>query len=101
MKPLRVSQDIVPMAEFKGQAAHWFRRVAENNQPVVITQNGKPAGVLLSPAEFDRLVERERFLTDVAAGSPTWTRGGRSRRRTSGGGWVSATIRGPDERDEA
>ncbi|MEZ4404891.1 MAG: type II toxin-antitoxin system Phd/YefM family antitoxin [Polyangiales bacterium] len=68
MKPLRVSQDIVPMAEFKGQAAHWFRRLAENNQPVVITQNGKPAGVLLSPAEFDRLVERERFLTDVATG---------------------------------
>ncbi len=68
MKPLRVSQDIVPMAEFKGQAAHWFRRVAENNQPVVITQNGKPAGVLLSPAEFDRLVERHRFLEDVAAG---------------------------------
>ncbi len=31
MKPLRVSQDIVPMAEFKGKAAHWFRRVAENN----------------------------------------------------------------------
>ena len=68
MKPLRVSQDIVPMAEFKGQAAHWFRRVAENNQPVVITQNGKPAGVLLSPAEFDRLVERERFLTEAVAG---------------------------------
>ena len=35
---------------------------------MVITQNGKPAGVLLSPAEFDRLVERERFLADVAAG---------------------------------
>lgn len=69
MKPLRVSQDIVPMAEFKGRAAHWFRRVAENNQPVVITQNGKPAGVLLSPAEFDRLVERQRFLGDVAAGA--------------------------------
>lgn len=68
MKPLRVSQDIVPMAEFKGRAAHWFRRVAENHQPVVITQNGKPAGVLLSPAEFDRLVERARFLSDVAAG---------------------------------
>jgi prevent-host-death family protein len=68
VKPLRISQDIVPMAEFKGRAAHWFRRVAENNQPVVITQNGKPAGVLLSPTEFDRLVERERLLTDVEAG---------------------------------
>ena len=69
MKPLRVSQDIVPMAEFKGQAAKWFRRVTENNQPVVITQNGKLAGVLLSPAEFDRLVERQRFLEDVTAGA--------------------------------
>lgn len=68
MKPLRVSRDIVPMAEFKAHAAHWFRRVAENNQPVVLTQNGRPAGVLLSPADFDRLVERERFFTDVAAG---------------------------------
>mgnify|MGYP000959954946 CR=1 FL=1 len=68
MKPLRVFQDIVPMAEFKAQAAQWFRRVAENNQPVVITQNGKPAGVLLSPAEFDRLVERQRFIESVAAG---------------------------------
>ncbi|MBI5514007.1 MAG: type II toxin-antitoxin system Phd/YefM family antitoxin [Deltaproteobacteria bacterium] len=68
MKPLRVSEDIVPMAEFKGQAARWFRRVAETNQPVVITQNGKPAGVLLSPTEYDRIVERERFLRDVAAG---------------------------------
>lgn len=57
------------MAEFKGQAAHWFRRVAENDQPIVITQNGKPAGVLLSPAEYDRLVERQRFLQDVAAGT--------------------------------
>jgi PHD/YefM family antitoxin component YafN of YafNO toxin-antitoxin module len=34
----------------------------------VITQNGKPAGVLLPRAEFDRLMGRERFLTDVAAG---------------------------------
>ncbi len=35
---------------------------------MVITQNGKPAGVLLSPLEFDRLQERQRFLESVAAG---------------------------------
>ena len=68
MRPLRISEDIVPMADFKGRAAHWFRRVAQDNQPLIITQNGKPAGVLLSPAEFDRLIERQRFLHDVAAG---------------------------------
>jgi prevent-host-death family protein len=68
MKTLRISQDIVPVGEFKGQAARWLRRANESGQPVVITQNGRPAGVLVSPAEFDRLVERQRFLESVAAG---------------------------------
>jgi len=40
----------------------------ETGQPVVITQNGRPAGVLLSPAEFDRLLGRQRFLESMAAG---------------------------------
>ena len=35
---------------------------------MVITQNGRPAGVLMSPADFDRLPERHRFLESVAAG---------------------------------
>lgn len=68
MKPVRLSEDVVPIAEFKGQAAQWLRRVGETQQPVVITQNGKPAAVLLSPAAFDELMERQRFLESVAAG---------------------------------
>src|SRR6266540_3324080 len=62
MKSIRVSEDIVPIGEFKGQAAHWLRRISETGQPVIITQNGKPAGVLLSPSGFDRLQERQRFV---------------------------------------
>lgn len=61
MKPVRVSEGIVPIGEFKGQAAHWLRRLAETGQPVVITQNGRPGGVLLSPSEFDRLQEQMEF----------------------------------------
>lgn len=68
MKPMRVSEDIVPIGEFKGQAARWLRRVAETGQPVVITQNGRPAAVLLAPSEFDRLQERQRFLESIASG---------------------------------
>lgn len=34
----------------------------------MITQNGKPAGVLVSPTEYDRLTERERFVESVALG---------------------------------
>jgi antitoxin YefM len=68
MRQLRVSEDIVPIGEFKGQAAHWLKRARDTGQPVVITQNGKPAAVLLSPAEYDRLLEHQRFLESIGAG---------------------------------
>ena len=65
---IRIGEDIVPIADFKTRAKHWLRRAAATGQPIVITQNGKPAGVLLSPAEFDHLQERQRFLQSIAAG---------------------------------
>lgn len=70
MKALRVSQDVVTLAEFKSQAATLLERIGNSAQPLVITQNGKPAGVLLSPAEFDRIQEQEsyRFMAAVNRG---------------------------------
>ncbi|MGK5082381.1 type II toxin-antitoxin system Phd/YefM family antitoxin [Bdellovibrionota bacterium FG-1] len=55
MKAVRIARDIVPIAEFKAQSASWLDRVRASGQPVVITQNGRPAGVLISPEEFDRI----------------------------------------------
>ncbi len=68
MRAIRVSEDIVPVSEFKAQAAECLRRVTATGQPIIITQNGKAAGVLLSPAEFDRLSERARFVAAVQEG---------------------------------
>ncbi len=68
MKPIRVAEDIVPVSEFKAQAAEWLRRVTTTGQPLVITHNGRPAGVLLSPEAFDRLAERARFVDAVQEG---------------------------------
>ncbi len=53
MKALR-AKDIVPIAEFKAQSASWLERVRESGQPLIITQNGRPAAVMISPEEFDR-----------------------------------------------
>jgi prevent-host-death family protein len=68
MKSIRVSEDIVSIREFNRQSAYWLERISETEQPVVITQNGKPAGVLLSPSGFDGLQERQRFLESIASG---------------------------------
>jgi prevent-host-death family protein len=68
VKEVQISDGIVPLGEFKAQAARLLKRIAESGQPMVITQNGRPAGVLLSPQEYDRIQERQRFLESIAAG---------------------------------
>ena len=68
MKPLRVSRDIIPIARFKSQASRILRQLREDQRPIVVTQNGKPAAVLITPEELDRLQEHERFLTAVQEG---------------------------------
>jgi len=65
---VRISEDFVPVSEFKAQAADLLKRVADSRQPLVITQNGRPAGVLLSPAAYDDLMERAEFVAAVSAG---------------------------------
>jgi len=68
VKEVQISDGIVPLGEFKAQAAKLLKRIRESGQPMVITQNGRPAGVLLSPQEYDRIQERQRFLESIAAG---------------------------------
>ena len=68
MKRIKLETNVVSVADFKAQASRWFDRLREAGEPVLITQNGKPAAVVISPAEYDRLAERERFLESVAAG---------------------------------
>ena len=68
MRAVRVSEDIVPVSDFKAQAAEWLKRIAETGQPLVITQNGKAAGVLLSPVQFDELSARARLVSAIDEG---------------------------------
>jgi prevent-host-death family protein len=75
MRSVRVSEDIVPVSDFKAQAADWLKRIAETGQPLVITQNGKAAGVLLSPAQFDALSERAQFRAAIDEGLADLTAG--------------------------
>ena len=68
MKPVQIAEDIVPLADFKAQASRLFRQLRREQRPLIITQNGKPAAVLITPEEFDRIGERNRFLEAVREG---------------------------------
>lgn len=67
-KSMMVSEDIVPLGEFKTQASKVIGRLRSERRPIVITQNGKPAAVLVTPAEFDRLRDQAEFVTAVREG---------------------------------
>ncbi|WP_295434538.1 type II toxin-antitoxin system Phd/YefM family antitoxin [uncultured Thiodictyon sp.] len=75
MANLSVAENIIPIGEFKTQASRLLRQVSQTARPLVITQNGRPAGVLLSPTEYDRLRSRERLLESIAAGIADADRG--------------------------
>lgn len=68
MSVIHTAEDIVPVSEFKSQIAEWFRKVAVTGTPVVVTQNGRAAGIVLSPAAYDALTEQARFVAAVQAG---------------------------------
>jgi len=68
MKVINISQDIIPVGEFKTGISKWLRSIRDNNRPIVITQNGRPAGVLISPEEYDKLVYNKMFTESINHG---------------------------------
>lgn len=68
MKSIQISSNIIPIAEFKTHASAILDNVKSNHQTVIITKNGKAAGVVISPEDFDRWVERDNFLNSIEQG---------------------------------
>ena len=68
MKPINISRNIISLSDFKNRASKMLNEVQSSRRPIVITQNGKAAAVLLAPADFDALTERARFIDAVEAG---------------------------------
>ena len=68
MKPITLSQNIVSLSDFKNNASKMVNEIRSSRRPVVITQNGKAAAVLISPADYDLLSEQMRFVDSVNRG---------------------------------
>jgi prevent-host-death family protein len=68
MRDVNISEGIVPLGEFKARASKIIGEIAGSDEPLVITQNGRPAAVLMSPVAFQELRERHEFLEAVAEG---------------------------------
>ena len=66
MNNISVSSDIVPLGQFKAKLSKYLKEMKSNRNSLIITQNGKPAGVLMSPSEFDELQELKMFIRSIS-----------------------------------
>ena len=55
---------VLPISEVKTRLPELVRGVEEREEEVVVTRNGRPAAVLVSHAEYQRLKETVDVLSD-------------------------------------
>lgn len=89
MKFARLDDHLIPINEFKARAATVLRELRTSDEPVVITQNGRAAAVVLSPATYDAWQRERAELEALAIGFADLAEG-----RTVSGQRVEDWLRG-------
>ncbi len=67
MPLFRPSVDVRPVTEFRAHASEVLEQVQSTKRPVVLTQHGRSAAVLLDVELYEDLVEEVALLRDLCA----------------------------------
>ena len=62
---ISISKDIEPLSEFRKRSADFVKRLKKEKQPIILTQHGKSAAVLMDVSEFERFSKKLEMLEDL------------------------------------
>lgn len=62
---VKLNSDIKPVSEFRANAAELIEHVRNSRRPLVLTQRGHSAAVLLDVGEYERMLDEIELLSDV------------------------------------
>jgi len=65
MQRIKIDKDIRSMSEFRTGIASFMKQVHDTKRPLIITQHGKGAAVLLDVNEYELMQEKIELLQDV------------------------------------
>ena len=65
MPKLKPTRDIQPVTEFRANAAQFIEQVRETGEPVILTQHGRSAAVLLNVESYEAMMDELELLRDV------------------------------------
>jgi antitoxin YefM len=68
MAGIHLEEDIRPLSEFRANAAGLIERVRSSRRPLVLTQRGHSAAVVIGVSEYQRLIEELELLRDIQTG---------------------------------
>jgi len=66
MERIELDKDVKPISEFRANATNLIEQVNKTKRPLVITQHGKSSAILLDVSEYEALLDKIEFLTDLA-----------------------------------
>jgi prevent-host-death family protein len=65
MPTAKPTEDIQPLTAFRANVASFVDQVRETGRPLVLTQHGRSAAVLLGAADYEALIEELEVLRDI------------------------------------
>lgn len=65
MPTVKPTEDIQPLTAFRANVASFVDQVRSTGRPLLLTQHGRGAAVLLGAADYEALVEELEILRDI------------------------------------
>ena len=65
MQRIKLKEDIKPLSEFRSKVSNCIEQVKKTGRPLVITQNGKSAAVLIDVEEYESMLEKIEILQEI------------------------------------
>lgn len=75
MPRLKPSQDVQPLSAFRANAAGFLEQVRATKRPLVLTQHGRSAAVVLDVDQYEALVEEVELVRDIKQAKAELARG--------------------------
>lgn len=75
MTRLKPSTDIQPLSAFRANAAGFLKKVRDSRRPLVLTQHGKGAAVILDVEHYDALMEELEVIREIKEARAQLARG--------------------------
>jgi prevent-host-death family protein len=66
MQKISIEQDIKSLSEFRANAAGFIEQINKTGRPIVLTQNGRGAAVVLGVVDYDALMEKIELLEELS-----------------------------------